>query len=279
LDIDCTFRLDDRGDVHLHSRSPGSHSDCILDDDFHDVQHNGHVEWHVRDGHVRVRLRPSLISPGAYARVMEWLTSHPLDRVLLLYFVEGRWEYEFLRKPSEAARRIRWLVKLYGGGGNCNFRRQEVLLSSCLQPTAWKAAIDFWSELREQVDPATAGEKFDEFFGGRWILYGLQGDQFFSVCAFGTNHSNPVRKWLKANHGRRVSEPLNGLFGQSCAGVYQSAMRAFEPRADETDAITHWTGYGRRRSCFRRLALPFRFRGQTWVLSGIELDPTIELLD
>jgi hypothetical protein len=100
------------------------------------------------------------------------------------------------------------------------------------------------------------------------------------VSAFGTHHAEHVSKWLNSHRGVVIAEPANRIFEQSSAArVYQSAVAAFEPRADETDVITHWTGFGRRRSGFRRLVLPLKSEGQIWLLSGIEMDPTIELLE
>jgi hypothetical protein len=279
LNTVCAFRLDDRGDVHLQAHSRAIHVDNSEDNDLARVKESGHVEWRVRRGHVRVRLRPSLVSPAAYARVREWLIGHRPERVLLSYFVDRRWEYEYLRNPGEAARRIRWLVELYGGGGYCNARRRTISLSSDLRPKTWGHAVDFWREFRENIDPVTVDDNFDWFFAGRWILYACEPNYGFSVGAFGANHADHVSKWLRAHRGVRITEPSDSVFSQSAARVYQSATVAFEPRTDEVDVITHWTGYGRRRSGFRRLVLPFRSGNQSWVLSGIEMDPTIEILE
>jgi hypothetical protein len=279
LHTEYAFRLDDRGDVHLqaHSRAMDVY-DCG-DDDLACVKDSGHVEWRVCNGHVRVRLRPSLISPAAYARVMGWLVRHAPERVLLSYFVRSGWEHEFLRKRGEAARRIRWLVEAYGGGGYCNARRRTVSVTLGPRPNGWGHAIDFWRELREGIDPIAVGHHFDQFFAGRWILYSRERRDGFSVSAFGPNQPEYLTKWLKAHRGIEISEPLDRVFSQSCSRVYQSVAAAFEPHADEIDAITHWTGHGRRRAGFRRVALPFRLRHQTWVLAGIEKDPTIQLLE
>jgi hypothetical protein len=183
----CGYRLDDHGDVHLHALAPLPHLSCNWDYDLDDVKLKGDVDWHVFEGHVRVRLRPSLVSPGAYNRVMGWLTDRRApERVLLCYFVGGQWEYEFLRKSREAARRLRWLVELYGGGAWCNYRQHKLMLSSRLpRHTNWKAALDFWRERREHIDLVTVGETFNPLFDGRWILYGLGADHNFTVRACG----------------------------------------------------------------------------------------------
>src|SRR6185312_126716 len=96
LYAEYAFRLDDRGDVHLEAHSRARDVDGCGDDELARVKDSGHVEWCVRDGHVRVKLRPSLVSPAAYARLMGWLVSHPPERVLLSFFVRREWEYEFL---------------------------------------------------------------------------------------------------------------------------------------------------------------------------------------
>src|SRR5262249_20977927 len=176
------------------------------------------------------------------------------------------WDYEFLRKHGEAARRVRWLVELYGGGGYCNTRRRTCLIASGRQPKGWRLAIEFWRDSRENLDPSTVAKAFDEFFCGRWILYGKL-NHGFSVCDFGDNHAEHVKKWLRAHCGTEIPERSDNVFSQSCARVYRSATETFEPRADETDVIAHWIGYGQRRGQFRRLVLPFKFLDRACVLS------------
>ena len=120
-----------------------------------------------------------MISPAAYARVMAWLTCNPPQGVLLSYSVEGCWQYEYLRRPREAARRFRWLVELYGGGGNCNARRRSRPISSVRQQKGWSPAVEFWKEHRVDLDTTTAITAFDQFFSGQWVLYAREIDGSF----------------------------------------------------------------------------------------------------
>ena len=106
--------------------------------------------------------------------------------------------------------------------------------------------MEFWKERRGDLDTTVAISSFDRFFSGRWVLY---------------------------------ADPLDSVFSQSCARIYQSMVEASEPRSDETDVVAHWTGYGRRRGRFRRLMLPFRSGGRKMVLSGIDMDTNIDLLE
>jgi hypothetical protein len=281
LNIESSFLLDHSGEVHLEATAY-SGSVCIDEREagvLSGVKDNGQVEWRVRDGHVRLRFRPSLVSPATYARVMAWLTCNPPQRVMLSYFVEGCWQYEYLRRPLEAARRFRWLVELYGGGGNCNARRRSRPISSVLQQKGWRPATEFWKEHRVDLDPPAAVRAFNEFFSGRWILYACEPDSSFSVFDFGNNHAAYMKKWLRTRRNAPIADPLDSVFSQSCSRIYQSVVEGSEPRTDETDVISHWTGYGRRRAGFRRLMLPFRSAGHNLVLSGIQMDTSIDLLE
>jgi hypothetical protein len=275
VQTECVFHLDERGDVHLSDALAidfDEFSTFALDD----VKERGYVEWRVREGHVLLRLRPSLVSPATYSRLMSWLVGHRPERVLLSYFVGRSWEYEFVRKPGEAARLVRQLIELHGGGCHCNARHTEIPVSSHRNPLPWRSAIDLWRESRE-TNLESVGRLFDQFFGGRWILYTCYSEQAFEVHSFGRTQSDHVRKWL-TTHTKADAERPDRIFSQSCAPLYQRVAASLEPRCDELDVMTDWTGHGRLRSQYRRLVLPFRSAGQTLLLSGIEMDSGIDLL-
>jgi hypothetical protein len=272
-----TFLLDDRGNVHPQVRFSTRDLNDPAEDALTAVKERGYVEWGVRHGHVSVRLRPSLVSASACAKLLSWLQGHLPLRVLLSSFVEGDWQYEFLR-AAEAARRVPWLIERYGGGGSCNVRRRRTSIASIRNPPGWMRAVEFWRRHRES-DPRSAAPWFDAFFDGRWIMYTRGSDHALAVRAFGASHSAHVGRWLENRRGMRIAEPADRFFAQNCEPVYRSVAEGREPRSDESDVISHWAGSGRRRSQFRRLVLPFASAGQTWLLSGIQVDPTINLLE
>jgi hypothetical protein len=139
--------------------------------------------------------------------------------------------------------------------------------------------MEFWKEHRVDLNTTVAISSFDQFFSGRWVLYARETDMRFSVCDFGNNHAAHVKKWMQTHRNTGIADPLDSVFSQSCARIYQSVVAASEPRTDETDVVAHWTGYGRRRGRFRRLMLPFRSGGRNLVLSGIDMDTNIDLLE
>jgi hypothetical protein len=88
-----------------------------------------------------------------------------------------------------------------------------------------------------------------------------------------------MKKWLRTHRNTSIADPLDSVFSQSCSRIYQCVVEGSEPRTDETEVVSHWTGYGRRRAGFRRLMLPFRSAGRNLVLSGINMDTSISLLE
>jgi hypothetical protein len=274
---ECAFLLDERGEVHLRSSAPAvDFNDCspyALDE----VRERGHVEWCVREGHVSLRLRPSLVSRATYSRLMSWLLGHRPERVLLSYFVGRSWEHEFLRRPGEVARVVMQLIERHGGGSRCNARHAELPVDSPRNPLRWRSAVDLWRSGNE-ISPERIDWSFDQFFGGRWILYACYSDQGFGVNSFGDTQSDYVRKWL-ITFAKSDAQRPDRIFSQSCAPLYRRVAAILEPRCDELDVVTDWTGHGRVRTQFRRLVLPFKSGGQTLLLSGFEMDPGIDLLE
>ena len=124
----ASFLVDDTGSVHLGRSAHRVAVDDPDDDALLAVRERGQIEWLVRGGHVRIRLRPSMVSPAAYGRLNAWLASVQPERVLLSWFAMGEWHYEFLRSPTLTADRITDLVGHHGGAASCNVRRRACAL-------------------------------------------------------------------------------------------------------------------------------------------------------
>jgi len=166
LATEVSFLVDDTGSVQFGRTSRWVASDNVDDDALSAVRELGRIEWLVRDGHVRVRLRPSLVSHAAYARLMGWLARHQPERVLLSWFAMGEWQYEYLRSSSLAARRLRELVERHGGATSCNLRRHA-------RPVGGRSAraIEFWREHRDNFQVEPAMDVLGRLLDDRWILY------------------------------------------------------------------------------------------------------------
>ena len=124
------------------------------------------------------------------------------------------------------------------------------------------------------IETASSGKRLWPFSVPSWTTDGC----YTKSCPVA--HS----RWLTSVRTTRQRHTLlrpeeENFTARGCAQVYRDITQAFEPRSDELDAVAYWPGYGRLRSRYRRLMLPFRASERTWLASGICLDPGIDLLD
>ena len=274
----ASFLVDDTGSVHLG----GSARRAAVDDPdgvaVSAITERGQIEWLVRGGHVRVRLRPSMVSPAAYGRLKTWLACVQPERVLLSWFANGEWHYEFLRSPSLTAERITHLVGHHGGASGCNVRRRGCALTDFTEKRL-DDVLGFWREHRNGFQREETMPVLGPLLDDRWVLYEELPSGVFKVADFGPYHTDHVRKWLTRQRHALLRPEEDNFTARGCAQVYRDIMHAFEPQSDALDAVAYWPGYGRLRSRYRRLMLPFRAGNRTWLASGICLDPGIDLLD
>lgn len=280
--MNSSFLVDDKGEVHLGDRHV---SEAAFGEDADEaalggIEHDGRVEWGVCDRYVRVRLRPSIVSPAAYARLMDWLEATRPARILLAAHIHGEWDYEFFRDPQAAARRVRDLVEACGGGRTCNLRRRPCSPRALIPDRNVQRALAYWREHRHQFQAAQALRVLGPLLRERWVLYASLPQGGFAVTEFGAYHTDHVRRYLTARKGTRLSEAdPDSFLSRACAQVYRNVLGSFEPNAEELDAVAYWPGFGRVRSRYRRLMLPFKSPAGCCLLSGICLDSGIDLLE
>ena len=94
--------------------------------------------------------------------------------------------------------------------------------------------------------------------------------------SFGVKHAPHVHNFLRK--GRLLKQSTPGLLLERSIQQWHEAISAFEPRGEEVELVAHWAGFGRRKSHFRRVSLPFRSSETSIVLSGLASDATIDLL-
>ena len=94
--------------------------------------------------------------------------------------------------------------------------------------------------------------------------------------SFGVKHAPHVHNFLRK--GRLLKQSTPGLLLERSIQQWHEAISAFEPRGEEVELVAHWAGFGRRKSHFRRVSLPFRSSETSIVVSGLASDATIDLL-
>ena len=275
MDGTASYLIDAAGNIELGNRSDPNLADSAALDA---VTLLGHIEWLVRLGHVRVRLRPALTSPAAYCRLRAWLTSTQAPRVLLSYFVNGAWDYEFLRHPELTIRRVDRLMTQYGGGNLTTVRRQARSLTKPGNTRGAVAAIEYWKEKRQSFDPQQCLRVLDPILGSRWILLDSSHEHQHRLMRFGENNSPYVAKWLSQNIGSLLTSAPDTAYSESCVAAYRSVEQAGEPGLEDVDAFAVWPRFGHVRSRYHRLMLPFKSNSSSLLLVATTIDETIDLI-
>ncbi len=272
----ASYLVDDTGSIHLGHAGESLPPGDLGDDEVVAVKERGLVEWLAREGHVRIRLRPSLVSAAAHARLMAWLAASRPERVLLSWYATGEWHYEYLRGAMPAGERLSALIEQHGGARAVNLCRRPLPLTAFPSERV-DEALAFWREHRDTFRGPEAMRVLGRLLNDRWILYRRFTPGGFAVEGFSEHHAGHVNRWL-ARDGRLESSG-ESFTARACTPVYRDVADQFSPGCDELDAVSCWAGYGRKRSRFRRLMLPFRSGPTIWVAAAIRLDPDIDLLD
>jgi hypothetical protein len=274
-----SFLVDGRGEVHLGQAEQRIVPTADEDNAMTAVKELGGIEWLVRAGHVRVRLRPSMVSPAGYARLQTWLACLQPERVLLSWFARNAWNYEYFQSARDAIDRVEALVEEHGGARACNLRRRACSLQDFREGQV-EGAVNFWRDHCKDFRGAESMRALGPLLDDKWLLYKRLPSGGFAVDAFGAHHTDHVRRWLDTHRDEPLhAQGRDSFVSRGCGDVYGSIPDDRAPAAEEIDTVAHWTGFGRLRSRYRRLILPFRAGKRSWVVSGICLDPTIDLLD
>ena len=218
----ASFLVDDTGCIHF-GRAAHRVVDDADDDAVSAVRERGQIEWLVRGGHVRIRLRPSMVSPAAYGRLNAWLASVQPERVLLSWFAKGEWHYEFLRSPALTAERITDLVGHHGGAASCNVRRRACALRDFPEKRL-DDVLGFWREHRNSFQREETMAALGPLLDDRWVLYEELPSGAFKVADFGPYHTDHVRKWLTRQRHALLSPEEDNFTARGCAQVYRDII-------------------------------------------------------
>ncbi len=298
--MSACFLIDDLGDVQFGAHSARRRRFLTAEPNLVDVAHQttnddtlqsiietGLVEWRAHEGHVRIRLRPSMITPQAFDRIISWIRSEQPQRVLISYYVSGNWEYEYFLSPRACQQRLEQLVRDYGALGSGALRTRRLPLTAQVNVDKFEQVIAYWQSHRDQFDPAAALRYIDPVAAGRWVLFEQPTPNDYCISDFGARTSVYVQKWLRRSLGEPLSSAPDKRYARATEEVYRSVAAAFEPRLEDVDTMVSWPGYGRMRNRYQRLMLPFKStvatRGasveKNWHLTITIMDPKIDLLD
>lgn len=279
----AAYSIDEQGEVSpWRADAPPAHAVRYLDESTaRAVRDLGHTVWSVTPHGVHVCIRPSLMSAAAAERLLAWLRNPMPARCALWFWADGAWHYELHWSLGLAAFRIETLLDAHARAQRRLLRSRQLRFSTLRtdhpEAAALAGAMDAWRELRHASD-ADAIARTASALGNRWVLVAPRSDGDFAIEQAGHWPSPYVVRWLATNRGRSISSLPDQDFARNCVRGLRQVAASGEPLLEAVDCLAHWTGFGRVRSRFRRIVLPFDTPRGVALLSGSILDPSIDML-
>jgi hypothetical protein len=265
MKIADSFWIDERGAVEHGSPISTFSVDGLNGDG---VEVRGHVEWSVGATYLRIRLRPALTTPAAHYRLSSWLHSTCATRILLCAFIGHEWQYEILGDTKLAAQRVDTLMQQHGSPNKGYLKRDILPLSEPLRDHGFAGAFDFWKQNRQAFSPAQVLATLDPLLNSSWLLFERANDDGYRLTGFGANNPQYAAKWFARNIGAPIAGMPDPDYAVATINAYRHVELTDEPCLDNIEAYASWLTFGRVRSKYSRLILPFKFDNKTWLVVG-----------
>ncbi len=231
------------------------------------VRNLGFVQvTHIRGG-VRITLRPDILSPVAYASLMQWLFDHPQRRAILT--THGDAGRDELKGSPEKLRQA---------------------LATCLHRSSWRAGKQFH---RARLSPTTlAPDSPLRTFRGLWE-HGLspEPDILISLCnrlfkgRFALSEVTEANELIIREHGRgyatysdayfarcigqRIEDDPDMEYGRWTAEAHRQALTQHEPLLEDVEVAICGAGQPGRRVRYQRIIAPLHGAdGREYLLSA-----------
>ncbi len=269
-----SFWIDERGGVQH------GHTNAFLSDnlDCDGVEVRGHVEWNVGVKHLRIRLRPALTTPAAHRRLLSWLESTQASRILLCVLIGREWQYAILSDTRLAAQRVDEFMDAHGSANHGYVKRQVRSLAVPIRNQGFAGALDYWKNQRQNFSPERAISVLNPLLNSCWLLFERPVDGDFRLAGFGDANPPYAVKWLARNVGAPIAALPDAAYAQETISAYRSVELTSEPCLDDVDAFASWLTFGRVRSCYSRLMLPFNSGDKSWLVVGKLKGSNIDLM-
>jgi hypothetical protein len=235
----------------------------------------GQIVWQSSGNTITLRLRPSMVTASALARIGTWLDSAGQQRLHITYWADGNWHHQIFGSPSEALKRIEALVSRFGGGRYGNMLRNSGP-STRSGHLKFKKVMSLWQEHKTRFSPDHLFPLLHQDMKGHVTLLEAVASGEFRIARPGDALTVGARQWAFGNPNSAVttlpfySEPI-------FHGFYEADAKR-EPVSDEIDGLFIWPRQTPVRVSYHRLVLPFASRTKRWILSAVIPDNTINLL-
>lgn len=293
--------------MHLSDRRPNRGPSLLIDDDggvndsrslalrsklcavqagdaFGDyaIRNLGFIAVQLTQTSAHVRLRPTHVSPVAFAGLMYWLADNEPDRVMLTAFDKGEWQHQMLGSGDVAAIKLAQIVGRAQRREDTNFLAKERAIETLAKDDPMRQLYEARAELEAAVlrhDLDLAGQIMNKHVGGRHLMSSADHDMKRIVLAsIGNGFAAEAGYWMSRIVGHRLDDMPDARYGAWTAESYATAMREGIARLHDIDIMVQWPSEKPRRYRTRRLLLPMKdSQERPVVLSASLPDPRIDL--
>ncbi len=277
--------FDDLG-THWDGGSPrlrNSFGSPVSNDEFstYVVKNMGFIAVHGYGRSCEIRLRPSLVSPAAFAALQHYLKSRVFERIVTARY-DTDWVYGLHANKDAALAKIEasLAASLSPRPGDYLMRplTKAELPRNTPMHQALHSLIENWPTLSKSVHRDGLSNIIKQSLLGRYTVVDSGSDgQNLTFREIGTGFMSYNDDWVARSQGRPVDNLEDAAYGRWAASGYREALQSGLPTLCQVDAIMNTPRLGRARVRYARVLLPVRSNGGAMLLTSSILDPTIDL--
>jgi hypothetical protein len=282
----ASWLIDDQGNLHdpLSARLRTSLKAVHLAQEFPDyvLRNLGFIGLQETNGAAHLRLRPTVVSPVAFAALMYWLADREPTRIMLSTLDAGLWSHQVMGGHTVAVPKLANLIASAQDQRASDILTRPRVAAMLSSDNPLRALFNAQARLVEAFNSNQLASVLDEIDGrmrGRYTLTTSDANMRNMVLnRVGQGHEVTANFWLTRALGHRIQDFPDVTVGKWMAETYASALQHGDVRLDDVDATIEWPGLARHRYAYQRMLLPLRAGADGHALLCATLkDPSIDL--
>jgi hypothetical protein len=280
-----SWLIDDQGHLHdpLSARLRVSLNAVHLAQEFPDyvLRNLGFIALQDTNGAAHLKLRPSVVSPVAFAALMYWLADKKPQRIMLST-LNDTWQHQVVGGHAQAIPKLTAIIAAAQNSRQADLLRRPITPHALSADNPLLALLNAQDNLVRAFDNnqlAAVLEDIDGPMRGRYTLTTSDANmQNMVLNRVGQGHETTANFWLTRALGHRLQDFPDTQIGTWMAENYKTALKRGHVLLDDVDATIEWPGLARHRYTYQRLLMPLRTGANGHALLCATLsDPSIDL--
>ena len=275
-----TWLVDDRGNI-FDSASPQLRSELHAwgaGSEFTDycICNLGFIAVTRTDRRARVRLRPHVVSPVAFAGLMYWLADQRIEAVMLSH-LDQDWTHEVL--GGKFRKRLLELMRFGPETRDRDMLRQPTDIAHLNLANPLIALLRLFGDGKSFADRDRRDAILERTVAGRFVTVASAdlGLQSMVVEEVGPGHAREANYWMGRHVGHRLEDGPDPVYGRWLAESYRMVLQLGAPMLDDVDVVVDWPQIGRTSYRYQRLLIPSNEGNRRIVLCATLKAPGIDL--